>query len=262
MKRLHLFEFHDQPWFPCGLRDLLTDFMSYFAVAFRPYRPVVPFLLPQIGKLKPKRIVDLCSGAGGPAESLLQLCREEPEWPADVQVVLTDKYPNCGAYRLLQERYGTVVSFVDRPVDARNVPAELSGFRTLFTSFHHFRPETARKVLADAVRQGQPIAVFEYTERNFLIWGLPLLLTPMLLWAVTPFMRPFRWRRLLWTYVLPVVPLVTTWDGLVSCLRTYSPAELLDLSSAACPTGTYIWRAGRLQSFGACRITYLIGTPQ
>jgi hypothetical protein len=261
MKRLRLFELHDQSWFPEVLRELLTDGMSFFAVSLRPYKPVVPLLLPLIAGMEEKRIVDLCSGAGGPARWLLEECSKAPARPSEVRVVLSDKYPNCDAYRELQRRFGEAVSFVDHSLDAADVPTELSGFRTLFTSFHHFRPEEAREVLADAVRKRQPIGVFEYTERNFLVWGLPLLLTPAFLWLITPLIRPFRWKRLLWTYLLPVVPLVGVWDGFVSCLRTYTPEELLELSLAATPAGDYKWRAGKLQSFGACRITYLIGMP-
>ncbi len=31
MNRAHLFEFHDLEWFPATWRDLLTDFLSFFA---------------------------------------------------------------------------------------------------------------------------------------------------------------------------------------------------------------------------------------
>jgi len=39
------------------------------------------------------------------------------------------------------------------------VPDELTGFRTIFSAFHHFRPEEARAVVADAAHQRQGIAV-------------------------------------------------------------------------------------------------------
>ena len=60
---------------------------------------------------------------------------------------------------------------------------------------------------------------------------IPLLLTPIYLWIATPFIRPFRWRRLFWTYVVPLVPLTCWWDGLVSQFRAYTPSELEDLAS-------------------------------
>ena len=30
----------------------------------------------------------------------------------------------------------------------------------------------------------------------------------------------------IFTYLIPICPLAFAWDGFVSCLRTYSPAEL------------------------------------
>src|SRR5439155_21664731 len=110
-------------------------------------------------------------------------------------------------------------------VDATSGPPALSGFRTLFSSFHHFRPEEARRILADAVRQRQGIGVFEATQRSAPAM-LAMLLTPLFVLLATPFIRPFRLSRLFWTYLLPVVPIVALFDGVVSCLRTYTPTEL------------------------------------
>ena len=53
---------------------------------------------------------------------------------------------------------------------------------------------------------------------------------PVFAWILTPRMRPFRWSRLLLTYLLPLIPLVVLWDGLVSCCRTRTPQELLALT--------------------------------
>ena len=76
----------------------------------------------------------------------------------------------------------------------------------------------------------------------------------------TPFLRPLTWRRVLWTYLVPVVPITGLWDGLVSCLRTYSTQELRDLTEDIdCPG--YRWESGRVRAFGACRVTYLLGYP-
>src|SRR5437867_274577 len=136
MARLHLFEIHDQPWCPPSLRDALTDFLGFALRLGGSYAPIAPQLRAAVARAGAARIVDLCSGAGGP-------------WPAlrrdvSVPILLTDKYPNR------QTRTGTL-PFHPEPVDATAVPADLGGFRTLFTSFHHFRPDEARAILANAV---------------------------------------------------------------------------------------------------------------
>ena len=145
------------------------------------------------------------------------------------------------------------------PVDAKAVPPELTGFRTLFNAFHHFRPADAAAVLRDAVRAGQPIGVFEVMDRT-VAGVLPVvLLVPLIVLLATPFVRPFRWDRLVLTYLVPLVPLTCWWDGLVSALRAYTPAELEALGREAGPG--YMWRAGRVPLSGGSpgRLTYLIG---
>ena len=245
-------------WFPAVWRDLLTDFLSFYASAFKPYAGVAPLLADALKEAGAARIVDLCSGAGRPLLSLVPALR--PLGLRNLQVTLTDKYPNLEARKSVEE-IGGVVTYLETPIDATDVPSNLKGFRTLFTSFHHFRPDAARAVLADAVSKDEGIGIFEYTERNVLIWTLPTLLIPVFVWLCTPFMRPFRWRRLVWTYLIPVVPMIAMWDGLVSNLRTYSVGELHDLVEQVADD-RYEWKIGRARSIGLSRVTYAIGTPR
>jgi len=139
------------------------------------------------------------------------------------------------------------------------VPPDLKGFRTLFNAFHHFDPNAAREVLTDAVGRRQGIGVFELVERSW-VWFVALLFFPLFAWAVTPFIRPFRLSRLLWTYLLPVVPLSFAIDGLLSCLRSYSLNELRGLADGY--EASYDWESGHAPSCGGSRVTYLIGLPK
>ena len=87
------------------------------------------------------------------------------------------------------------------------------------------------------------------------------LLTPLLVIVTTPFIRPFCWRRVLWTYVVPLVPLTCLWDGIVSQLRAYSVSELKSLTQAA-EASDYSWRVGRVPILSTPGdLTYLIGSP-
>ena len=82
---------------------------------------------------------------------------------------------------------------------------------------------------------------------------------PLFVWLATPFMRPFRWDRLLWTYPLPLVPFTCLWDGIVSQLRAYTPQELEQMGAAA---GRMRWNAGQVPiAKGRGRLTYRIGVP-
>ena len=244
MGRLHLLEIHDQPWCPRSLRDALTDFLQFTITLGRGYAAVAPLLRDAITRAGATRVVDLCSGAGGPWRAL------RAEIP--VPVLLTDKYPNRAA------RAGPL-PFHPEPVDATAVPAGLRGFRTLFTSFHHFRPAEARGILADAVRQGQGIGVFEVSRRAPREIAV-IALTWLAVLVFVPFIRPIRWSRLAWTYLPPVLPLVGLFDGVVSCLRTYSPVELRELLLGL---DAYDWRLGETRSrWSPLAVTYLVGVPK
>ncbi len=255
MMRLHLFELEDQSWFPKSVRDVGTDFMRFVAEVARPYRAMVPRLARALAATGSPGILDLCSGGAGPAVAIRNQLAAGGQ---PVPVILTDKFPNRPAFERARRVTGGGVDFIETPVDATAVPAHLVGFRTLFSGLHHFGPETARHILQDAVDHRQPIGVFEITRRSPLhILGATLL--PLAIWSSTPFIRPFRWSRLLWTYALPVVPAFLTWDAIVSCLRTYSVAELHELvDGLSCEN--YSWEIGVEQTppGGVC---FLIGCP-
>jgi hypothetical protein len=150
------------------------------------------------------------------------------------------------------------IRYHPQPVDATRVPDELGGFRTIFSAFHHFRPEEARAALADAVRKRQDIVAVEGTHHSALALR-PLLLVPLIVLLISPFIRSFRWLRLFWTYLIPVVPLTSLFDGLVSCLRTYSVEDLRELTEGL-DAKDYQWKISEVKgTAGPIPITYLIG---
>jgi len=260
MGRLHLFEWEDQAWLPHLWRNYLTDVLQFTFTRLAPRAPLVKELL---GKLlismHTDTIVDLCSGSSGPLLWFRQKLEEERGRP--VFVLLTDKYPNLTAFQFLRENSGGRMSFRAEPIDATAVPEELAGVRTMFLSFHHFRPRLARGILEDAARKRTAIAVFEAAERN---WKTLLLSPtfPLVVWGVTLLMRPVRLGRLFWTYLIPVVPLLAFWDGLVSCLRTYTTRELEEMT-ATVGEADYVWEVGYASVQGIpARISYLVGYPQ
>ena len=145
-------------------------------------------------------------------------------------------------------------------MNATQVPKNLTGFRTLFSSFHHLKPEQAQAVLQNAVNAKTGIAAFESTQRHPLLL-LYMLITPLLVWLNTPFIRPFRWSRLFLTYIIPLIPLIVMFDGFVSCLRTYTVEEL-QIMTKQLNAPDYHWEIG-IEHIGFLPIgvTYLIGYP-
>lgn len=252
--RRHLFELEDQPWFPAVIRDLATDYLQFIQTEFRIDRAIAPVIRRVLEESSATRIVDLCSGGSGP---LLLLVKDLAASGLPVHATLTDLFPNAPAFDQIAAASGGLIDYERLPVDARHVPPHLPGLRTIFNGFHHLRPSDARSVLHAAALAHQPIAIFEVSDRS--LRSLPVLLTPLFVWAATPFMRPFRWRRLFWTYLVPMVPLTCVWDGIVSQLRAYTPAELRQMCKGSAPM---TWEAGQIPIAKARgRLTYLIGFP-
>jgi hypothetical protein len=208
---------------------------------------------------KTDRVVDLCSGGSGPMPAVLANLTARG---VQVKATLTDRYPNLEAFEKVAAPSGGQISFRADSVDARQVPRDLHGLRTCFNAFHHFEPKDAVAVLRDAAQARQPIAVFEVPDRRIITLISVLVLVPFLVVLGTPFIRPFRWKRLFWTYLLPLVVITTWWDGAVSQLRAYSPEELQSLGESA-DSINYHWRAGQVRiESPPGYLTYLMGHPR
>jgi hypothetical protein len=259
LPRLQLFEFEDQLWFPASVRDLATDYLFFMQSVLKLHRPIVSVLAEALRRTGAREIIDLCSGGGGPVLSLYQSLRAAG---LSTQITLTDRFPNRRAFQRIADASQQQIGFLAESVDARFVPQRLRGFRTIFNSFHHFRESDAKKIIGDAAKAGQPIAIFEYPERSAFILLLTVCLTPVLVALATPFIRPFRWARLFFTYLVPLVPLTCWWDGVVSHLRAYTVDELNALAHEVAPA-SYQWNTGRIDLPGcAGHLTYLVGHPR
>jgi hypothetical protein len=259
MSRLHLFEIQDHPWCPRRWRDCMTELMRWSVERLRIYDAVLPQLQRLLAHANSHKIVDLCAGGAGPWRRLAPALSSLSGAP--VQILLTDKYPNHASMQQARDASAHQIDFIAASVDATQVPASLQGARTLFSSFHHFRPDVARAVLRDAALSGTPIGVFEFTERSaFACVGM--LFAPLVALLVVPFLRPFSIWRLLSCWPLPFVPLIATWDGLVSNLRSYSVDELQSLV-ADIKLPNYHWEIGRTTaSAQRLAVTYLLGLPR
>lgn len=256
--RFHLFEFEDQTWLPERIRDALTDFLRAFVIGRRVYTPVVPILQKVLDHAGVTQVVDLCSGGSGP---WTHLHADLATAGNPVRVIFTDRFPNHEALRAAAAAIDPErVSYEQDCVDARAVPAQLTGVRTIFSALHHFRPDDATRILRDAYQRREGIAAFEMTQRRITEVLGTLVVVPFAVLATTVRQHPDR-ARLLLTFLLPVIPIITTWDGLVSNFRTYTVKELRSLV-ADLDGPEYTWEVGSMPRRGLQPpITYLIGYP-
>ncbi len=262
MKRIQLFEFTDQAWYPQLFRHMQTDYLQFVTTRGTGHRNLIPLFQRALEHAGTRRIIDLCSGAGGPWMRLYAYLKEAG---IPVQVTLTDNYPTPQVIEKYPQDMRSDIEYLAEPIDAREVPRQLKGMRTLFEGFHHFEPKDAYHILRDATEDRVAIGIFEASlkpPQGPLILALSPLMTLLGYFFVTPWIKPRTWQRFLWTYLLPIVPLVTCWDGVVSFLRVYSLNELKDLASSV-NCEDYVWEIGQADSGTPLFIfTYLVGYPR
>ena len=238
-----------------------TDYLQFVATLGSGHKNLIPLLIKAMQHAGTTEIVDLCSGGTGPWMRLREQFKQAG-W--SVSIKLTDKYPNPEAVQKWAEASRQGIEYLAEPVDALNVPHHLQGMRTLFEGFHHFKPEQAKLIIQDAAEKKAAIGIFEASLKP--PFGLFLLLLAPLMTLVgylliTPFITPRTLSRFLWTYLLPIVPLATCWDGVISLLRVYSLHDLKELTDPL-HRKDYTWETGQASTGTPLFVfTYLLGYP-
>ena len=177
-----------------------------------------------------------------------------------VDFVLTDLHPHLSAWQTAALQSPNIL-FVSAPVDASRAPPDLlsqavrchgrsnhsetnddsqsSGrdddksqpqkqFRLFSLALHHFEDAEASRILRHALRTSSGFGVFELQARTFESMGIMAFFGP-LMWVASWWWFWRQWEFLFWMYVVPVVPFVVVYDGVISSLRTRTPAELMRL---------------------------------
>ena len=254
LPRMHWFEFGDQPWVPAIVRSMITYAVGRGFALFHAGDLMGEVLSSLVRESGAGSIMELAAGSAMPS---VELSNELHRRGQAITYWISDKYPDLGAFRRASESTDGRVQFIDQPVDVLDVPGSVQGLRLLVTSFHHFRPAQAARVLREAYECRLPIAIFEVTDRRLLrtlsIGPLSFLFMIRLLPAA---IRVHSWRAAL--YVLPAA-VAFAWDGFVSCLRSYTHVELESMTQAL--SDGYHWQMGDVQTpLPGIRISYLAGS--
>jgi hypothetical protein len=197
------------------------------------------------------RVIDFCSGGGGPTPYIEKHVnrRRARASKQPIPFQLSDLYPNIDSW-MYHAAHSDSLTFIPQPVDATNPPfaaisyttpgdkkaAAAQGFvhnrrkvlRLFCLSFHHFDDDAARKVIQSSLETSDALVVLELQDRRIATL-LAMAMEALLVLVVTIFWYPFDWVRLFLTYIVPVLPALHCFDGLVSCLRTRTYEEFLQL---------------------------------
>jgi hypothetical protein len=223
LPRLQLFEFNDAPWAPTALREGIIESLSLTLERGRLLdglvEPFTDFLHEACGDrpLEALEVLDLGSGAGGPAKVLLGALADRGRRP---KLVLTDLHPRVESWREIEAAFPGQVTSVSEPVDATAVPEGLGHGkpRVIINVLHHFPPAVVARVFEDAVRSGESIFIAEGFGRDplgfaaFAPVGIPTLFT-------SPLRGQKRLAKALYFWATPLGFAASVWDGLVGVTR-------------------------------------------
>ena len=231
MKRIELFEFEDFQWLPHFIRKGITDLIQVLHRMLGTADTLAKLIIELREKHHFDQIVDLGSGSGGPMPDVILKINENSK-AKPVQLTLTDLYPSEKVVRNMNQQKIPNVRYHAYPMNALNLESADKGLKTMIASFHHMRPDMARRILQSAEENGQPILIYEIAKNNvpLILWILllpiSLLILMIMTWVMTPFTRPFSLKRLLFTYLIPIIPVIYAWDGQASLKRTYTFSDL------------------------------------
>ncbi|KAM5347986.1 hypothetical protein ACJ41O_007810 [Fusarium nematophilum] len=240
LPRFHLVEIEDYPWCPEWLREYAHRSLAavWRTVGFNRTAStaaqvcdVITANLP--GHPSDYHFVDACAGAGGPTPIFEEILngRMLDEGKPPIEFLLTDLYPDLEAWKAIVAK-SDHISYVEKPVDAtrasRYAARDKKELRIFNMCFHHFDDEGARKVLRSCIEESDSFMIFEITHRT------PSSLINTTFVILSPFVTTLMWwwwspMHLIFTYLIPVVPLFFFINGYVSCLRARTPSEMFRL---------------------------------
>ncbi|KAK0718481.1 hypothetical protein B0T26DRAFT_831019 [Lasiosphaeria miniovina] len=240
--RFQLFEIEDMPWCPSWLREYAHRALHQMWNTVGPGKTsstaaqacdILVSKLP--AEPSAYTFVDACAGAGGPTpmleRSLNSRLKALGGKKQPVRFLLADLYPDWEAWKKITAASENI-THVKHPVDAATVERYVTDgtleCRLFNLCFHHFDDAQAVKILRSSVNHSDSFVIFEMTQRN-----LPALLNTSIV-ILSPLISTLLWfwwspLHVVFTYLIPIVPLFFAWDGYVSCIRTRTGAEIRDI---------------------------------
>jgi hypothetical protein len=227
MKRKQIFQFSNQKWFPSFLKRDMYEFMSWFVGKVNAAKPFLPVLEEVIGHTQTKTIINIDSKIGAGIETVLPLL---PEGSEVINVEL--------------EKFST----------------HNKGTYTFINSFHQLDEKKAKYYLTQIADSGNSVAVLE--GNNDSLWQVVgmTIFVPLTVILSAPFVQPFRITRLIFTYLIPILPVITMLDGFLALFKLYNPNDLNELVSTI-PVKNYVWKSGKADNGRGGKIIYLMGYP-
>ncbi|PWJ44376.1 hypothetical protein [Sediminitomix flava] len=265
MKRIQLFEFEDFQWFPNSFRMTMTKLLNVLQKMMGVEKVIANLLLEAKQKTNFTRVVDLGSGSGGAMPMAIAYLNSQFEAEI-VDLLLTDLHPNAKLAVSFNSDESNSISYQEESLDAVNLDNTPEGIKTMINSFHHMPPKIASEILASAQKNKESILIYELGENKVpvFVWGLLLPITLPILAIMSifmlPFIKPLTFKDILFTWLIPLVPIFYAWDGQASLPRTYTFEDIEELLPPS--DNEYTWEVKPAEKENGKKLGYyILGMP-
>ena len=225
MKRKQITQIINVGWFPNILKTLVAEFLSWFVVKVNATKPFVPVIEDVLDKTNHKKLIYIEFGIGAGIETVKPFLKDG---------VIVDSIP------------------------ISNFDTSEKGVYLFVNSFHQLNSRKAKNILQNIVDSGNPVVVVE--GNNDSLWQIVgmTVFVPLTVLLTALFVKPFRFSRIIFTYLIPILPIIIVIDGCIALLKLYSPTDLLKLT-ASLERNNYDWKAGKNDNGRGGKIMYLTG---
>jgi len=239
-------ELEDYAWFPARLRRYQMDFIGNVVRWLRLYQPLVPVVQQLMQQQQLHSITDCCSGNGAPALYMHQCLQPTPT------TLLTDKFPQPFTPT-------DNISYDTNSRDALELVPQANQLYTFYNCFHHFSDAEQQILLQRFADNRASVVIAEILEPGIIPMLKIFFTTTVGQLLSAPFVRPFAWGRLAFTYLLPINLLTVTYDGLVSVCKSKTVKGYTQLMADVRQAG-YTFRVQSIRQ-ATGRIIYITGAP-
>jgi len=192
-------ELEDYTWFPTTLRNFQMDFIGFVVTKFNFYAVFIEHLQKQ--NIEQDTMYDLCSGSGEPALSIYHKSK------CFKKLLLSDKFPSSANIQFS---------------DVLQMDFQKDNCYTMFNAFHHFEDKEKIQIITKLKVAGAKAYFVEILEPSLLFLLKVTALTLVANLFITPFIRPFSFTRIFFTYIIPINLFTITYDGIISVLKSRS----------------------------------------
>jgi hypothetical protein len=205
---MKLKELEDFDWFPSIFRKYQMELIGILVSQFGFYHHVAKMIKTDLMKSNKVHITDLCSGSGLPAIYVHQKLAL-----SNLKTTLTDKFPQG-----ISDFEG--VEYLTTSVDVNHLEPEANTYYTMFNAFHHLESYQRKQLIQKVLDKNSHLMIVEIVQPTILNFILVTLASTVGVWLLCPFIKPFDWKRLFFTYLIPINVLTVLIDGYISILKS------------------------------------------